>query len=564
MSDTLFPYYERELIFIRQFAQEFAARYPAAAGRLLLEPNRSGDPHVERMIESFALLAGRIHHKLDDEFPELTEALLGVLYPHYLAPVPSMSLVAVRARRRRAARCPTAFTSPAAAGCKRRGWAIWPANFAPAIRSRSGRVELTHATRAIAAVSARIRAAAADGRGAAAAIRVPVGAEILAAFAGRAAALSVRRRAPGRHALRADFQPCDASGLPLARTGPEAAADRARAGRMLGASRVRCRRRACCPIPPAKLFGLSPAERIFRHAGEIPVRRSSRVGGKAAAAGFQRKIEVVVFLNHTVPRVEEWVDRDDVPPRLHAGRESVRADCRAGRAGSGAIRISRRRPTWRSRAAWKFIRSTRCRASIRPLRSRPSIGRSTRSIIAAKRDERHDVLARLAPQLRRKKATAAPRCSCTWSTLEFQPQLPADDTLVVRTTCTNRDLPNQLQHAGERLYFELEGAAPLAGIRCLKTPDGRRCGPPAARGRYWSLVSHLTLNYLSLADPVQGRDALCEILRLYDFSDPQAGQQQLADVTRQLIEGHRAASTRGGSSAAPAASRAAAFAAAWK
>ena len=45
------------------------------------------------MIEAFALLAGRIHHKLDDEFPELTDALLGVLYPHYLAPIPSMSVV---------------------------------------------------------------------------------------------------------------------------------------------------------------------------------------------------------------------------------------------------------------------------------------------------------------------------------------------------------------------------------------------------------------------------------------------------------------------------------------
>src|SRR5437763_13107911 len=93
MSEALFPYYERELLFIRQLAQEFARHYPAAAGRLLLEPNRSTDPHVERMIESFALLAGRIHHKLDDEFPELTDALLGVLYPHYLAPIPSMSVV---------------------------------------------------------------------------------------------------------------------------------------------------------------------------------------------------------------------------------------------------------------------------------------------------------------------------------------------------------------------------------------------------------------------------------------------------------------------------------------
>src|SRR5882724_2207180 len=93
MSETLFPYYERELLFIRQLSQEFARQYPAAAGRLLLEHNRSGDPHVERLIESFALLAGRVHHKLDDEFPELTEALLSVLYPHYLAPVPSMAVV---------------------------------------------------------------------------------------------------------------------------------------------------------------------------------------------------------------------------------------------------------------------------------------------------------------------------------------------------------------------------------------------------------------------------------------------------------------------------------------
>src|SRR6266446_8473491 len=93
MSTTLFPYYERELLFIRRLAQDFAKQYPAAAGRLLLEPNRSADPHVERLIESFALLAGRVHQKLDDEFPELTDALLGILYPHYLAPIPSMTVV---------------------------------------------------------------------------------------------------------------------------------------------------------------------------------------------------------------------------------------------------------------------------------------------------------------------------------------------------------------------------------------------------------------------------------------------------------------------------------------
>ncbi len=58
-----------------------------------MERNRSTDPHIERLIEAFALLTGRIQHKLDDDFPELTTALLGVLYPHYLAPVPSMAIV---------------------------------------------------------------------------------------------------------------------------------------------------------------------------------------------------------------------------------------------------------------------------------------------------------------------------------------------------------------------------------------------------------------------------------------------------------------------------------------
>src|ERR1700749_3665161 len=93
MSETLYPYYERELTFIREFAQEFQQLYPATAGRLLLEPNRCNDPHVERLIEAFALLTGRIQYKLDDDFPELTTAMLGVLYPHYLAPIPSMAIV---------------------------------------------------------------------------------------------------------------------------------------------------------------------------------------------------------------------------------------------------------------------------------------------------------------------------------------------------------------------------------------------------------------------------------------------------------------------------------------
>ncbi|KVE36718.1 type VI secretion system baseplate subunit TssF [Burkholderia sp. BDU5] len=90
--EELLPYYERELSFLRRYSLEFANRYPKIAARLSQTGEHCEDPHVERMIESFALLGARINKKLDDEYPEFTEALVEVLYPHYLRPFPSCSI----------------------------------------------------------------------------------------------------------------------------------------------------------------------------------------------------------------------------------------------------------------------------------------------------------------------------------------------------------------------------------------------------------------------------------------------------------------------------------------
>jgi type VI secretion system protein ImpG len=92
MRDELLGYYERELIFLRRMGAEFARKYPKIAGRLQLEEEKIEDPHVERMIEAFAFLTGRISLKLEDELPEITESFLNVLYPHYLSPIPSMAI----------------------------------------------------------------------------------------------------------------------------------------------------------------------------------------------------------------------------------------------------------------------------------------------------------------------------------------------------------------------------------------------------------------------------------------------------------------------------------------
>src|SRR5271154_975659 len=93
MRDDLLLYYERELSFLREMGAEFAEKYPKIAGRLVLDPNEGRDPHVERLLEAFAFLAARVHLKIDDEFPEITEALLSVVYPQLVRPIPSMSVV---------------------------------------------------------------------------------------------------------------------------------------------------------------------------------------------------------------------------------------------------------------------------------------------------------------------------------------------------------------------------------------------------------------------------------------------------------------------------------------
>jgi len=93
MRDQLLHYYENELRFVRRQLVEFAESYPAVASQLLLEPDKCEDPHVERLIESFAMLTARVQMRLDDDFPEISTALLNIVHPHLLTPSPSATIV---------------------------------------------------------------------------------------------------------------------------------------------------------------------------------------------------------------------------------------------------------------------------------------------------------------------------------------------------------------------------------------------------------------------------------------------------------------------------------------
>jgi type VI secretion system protein ImpG len=91
--DELFAKYERELVILRSLCREYAQRYPKVAAKLQMGGEACDDPHVERLIQAVALLSARVTKRLDDSYPLFTEALLNLLFPHYLRPFPSCAIV---------------------------------------------------------------------------------------------------------------------------------------------------------------------------------------------------------------------------------------------------------------------------------------------------------------------------------------------------------------------------------------------------------------------------------------------------------------------------------------
>jgi type VI secretion system protein ImpG len=533
MSDTLFPHYERELLFIRQFAQDFARQYPAAAGRLLLEPNRSLDPHVERLIESFALLTARIQHRLDDDFPELTEALLGTLCPHYLAPVPSMAIVQFELNASQA-KLPKGFTiaqhsrlqTPPANNVRchyRTGYPVtlWP-------------IKVSDAVFQVPPFPPGVR----PPPGTAAVLRVQL--ECLAGMkfkdlsleqlrfylCGDNAIVSTLYELLFNHALQVVVRPPQPA--PQGSPAPVLLDPRSCLGQV-GFDRDQ----GLLPYPPQSFLGYRLLSEFFSFPNKF---QFFDLGGwqQVAQAGYGTQLELAIYFNRAARHLERGVNASTLrlgcTPVINLFEQVAEP-----------ISFSRNRHEYRivpdvAAPQGYEVYSVDSVTSIDPV-----------SLEATE----------YAPFYQSRHGTAATDASAFWYASRrpcvevqdratdvflvlvdsrFDPAVPTNPTLVVRTTCTNRNLPNQLQQAGERLHLELEAEAPLSNIRCLRTPTSP-LRPPSRQGLQWALISHLSLNHLSLTDSAKGRETLQQILQLYDFYDPQAGQTQMSQVTRQMIDG---------------------------
>jgi type VI secretion system protein ImpG len=541
MSEDLRLYYTRELQFIRQLAREFAKQYPVQAGRMFLEDNLSLDPHVERLIESFALIAGRIQHKLDDEFPELTDALLQVLYPHYLAPIPSMAIVQFELDPN-IIKLPDGFVIPRHSTLKTAPVEGLPCLFRTGYRTELWPVRLNEAR----LMPPPFPSGYQPPPRTAAALRLELecsGDLPLAELSldrlrfflnGENAAVALLYEILFNHVRQIVLRPLgpDAQRLPPVLLDPP--------GDFV------------LPVGFELDEALLPYTRRsfpgYRLLSEFFAFRSKflffDLRGLSAAkrAGYDRRFEVVFFLDRSQGSLESAVDastfRMGCTPIVNLFEKLTEP-----------IDLSYSRWEYKITPDVAYPQGMEVYSVEEVISGDSTTGESVQyQPFYSYRHGQSQETRRAFWYAARRAATApgdrATDVYLTLVNLDFNPHSPSDPRLVVRTTCTNRDLPMVLQQAGEDLYLELEQAAPLTGngVRCLRTPS-TPLRPPLRRGAAWRLLSHLSLNHLSLTDEAEGLAALQEMLRLYDFSDPEASGQQ-ATVTRNLIEGLTRLSSR--------------------
>jgi type VI secretion system protein ImpG len=532
MLESLLPYYERELGHLRALSGEFARRYPKIAGRLQIEGDQCADPHTERLIESFALLAARIHKKLDDDYPEVAESFLNVLYPHYLQPIPSASIVQfesdpARPELGRRYRVPRGqeVQAPAIGGVVCRFRSVYPVDLYP-LSLQQARLELTSASpwlRQQAPEAAAVLTLEFQTQGG-----LPLGGldldELRFFLDGEAAQMHLLYELLLGHAQGvlvgdgsadpARTRRLPASVLQAVGFGPEEGmleydarsfmgyrllteyfcypekflfVDVKSLGavvRRLEGDRLVLRvlldkypdserhHRLLNQLGPQHLkLGCTPIINLFQRPGE-PIRVSHQKTSYGVLTDGRRQQAYEVVQVRRVVRVEKGSDGDateEVPP-FYAIQHGSRGES--------------------ARFYWHM--------------------------------SRHDSM---------HQGDRGTEVELHLVDLDFKPMRPAAEVLSLELLCSNRDWPERIPFGGsqgaQRTDLSIPGHGVVKRVRLLRKPTASQRSP-LGRGVQWRLISHLSLNYMSIVD--SGVAALQEMLALYNLSDSAANGRQIQGV----------------------------------
>ena len=526
MRDDLLLYYERELNYLRKSAAQFAEKYPKVASRLVLEPTKCEDPHVERLLEAFSFLAARIHLKMDDEFPEITEALLTVVYPQLVRPIPSISVVEFQldpdkgklTTGMKIDRNAQLYSKPVGGvPCTFRtcyDTTLWPvtvnavqlsapSRLQPAVKTMDSawaiRVELKCA-RDITFPALKMDKLRFYLDGDSGLVNI-----LYEVLFGRLNRILIRDLTPGSRLAPITLP---ASALSAVGFGPD---------------------EGLLPYPASSFAGHRLLMEYFAFPEKFMFADLSSLES-VAAAGFKDAIEIIFLISEI--ESEGRVQRLE----LELSKKTFRLGCspvvNLFPKVAEPIQLSQRQyeypivPDVRRPYSMEVFSVDEVSA-INSANQKISTYEPFYSLRhSARKEERSGFwLARRRPSNRAN--DDGTDVSLSLVDLSTEVVDPAASSLFVRTTCTNRDLPSRLPFGNQDSDFEMEGVAAMRRIVALRKPTSP-IRPAMGKSVLWRLVSHLSLNYLSLVDG--GETALQEILRLYDVGRTAYSQNVIQSI----------------------------------
>ncbi|MFJ4344270.1 type VI secretion system baseplate subunit TssF [Pseudomonas sp. NPDC089401] len=523
MNARLLRYYERELQHLREMGGEFARDFPKIAGRLGLENHACADPYVERLLEGFSFLAARVQLKLDAEFPRFTNHLLELVLPHYLAPTPAMAVVQLQ--------------PDLGAGSLAQGFTVPRGT---AMHSQLGKSDQT----------------ACEFRTAHALTLWPVELTEACYFAcsSQVGGVDLARLGPAKAALRLrlkagaglSFDTLAMDSLMLYLPGVEGVVDRLLEQLLAQAAGVLVQPvqadnpwhevleksalhghgfdddQALLPVGPRSFQGYRLLQEYFtlpqrfqfvelRGLGNA-IRRCQgseldlTVLFKTFVPALEKSVCAARFALHCTPVINLFPKRAE---RVHLSDRQVDHHVVADRTRPMDFEI------YQVTGVTGHGTGERAEQRFQPLYLANDLQPPGRGAwYQLRRDSRV-----LSERQRREGPRSSYAGSELFLTLVDIEQAPVSSDLrqlSVDTLCSNRDLVLSMPLGVGKTDFTLDSGAPVRAIRCVAGPTAPRAS--FAEGETaWRLVSHLSLNYLSLLDeaPGQGATALRDLLRLY-------------------------------------------------
>ena len=511
-TESLLRYYHGELSYLRRMGSSFARRYPKIGAHLELTADQCADPHVERLIESVAFLTARLQRRLDQEFPEITTALLGVLYPHLVHPVPPIATVQFEVDPEQG-KLTTGHEIPAGTGlfaqttegltCRFRTSypvTLWPLEVVSAGFESAAQFDFLDSSYDVAAVL-RLRLST-----------LGVNLEELNLrklrfyIHGDSTAVNSVYELLFCHALRVAILPENAArpvylqGKPLLPVGFEPSDE-------------------VIPYPAHSL----PAYRLLQEYFAFPEKYHYFDLDRLDVGLSGKTLDILILLDR-LPQNRLALDRRTFclgcTPAINLFRKT-----------SEPIRVDQRQHEYRLDPDVRRERTTEIHSIV------SVSGSSNPAEETQQFDPFYSFRHRLDGRIERaywyarrvptgREDLPGTDILLSFVDLDFNPKLPPEQVVYAHTLCTNRNFASQVP-AGALL--QTEETAPLQRITCLTKPTPAAY-PPLGGRTLWYLISNLSLNYLSLSGGAGSLEALREILRLYSFSDQPSTYHQVQGI----------------------------------